>query len=255
MIIGIDLGTTNSCVAYIEGGEPVVIPNAEGSRTTPSMVAITEGGERLVGQIAKRQAITNPEHTVFATKRLIGRKFDNPELAEHLSRFPYEVVRAKNGDAWLHLRGKDYSPAEIASFILGKMKQTAEDYLGVPRSPKPSSPCPPTSTTPSARPPRTPAASPASTSCASSTSPPPRPSPTASSARAPSASPSTTSAGAPSTSPCSSSPRRVFEVRSTAGDTYLGGEDFDFRLIEYLLEQFERPRASICGPTRWPCSA
>ncbi len=130
MIIGIDLGTTNSCVAYIEGGEPVVIPNAEGSRTTPSMVAITEAGERLVGQIAKRQAITNPEHTVFASKRLIGRKVDSPELAEHLDRFPYRVVKSPNGDAWIHLRGKDYSPAEVGSFILAKMKQTAEDYLG-----------------------------------------------------------------------------------------------------------------------------
>ena len=130
MIIGIDLGTTNSCVSYIEGGEPVVIPNSEGSRTTPSMVAITESGERLVGQIAKRQAITNPEHTVFASKRLIGRKYNNPQLAEHLDRFPYQVVEAKNGDAWIHLRGKDYSPAEVASFILQKMKQTAEDYLG-----------------------------------------------------------------------------------------------------------------------------
>ncbi|MCB9538237.1 MAG: molecular chaperone DnaK [Myxococcales bacterium] len=130
MIIGIDLGTTNSCVAYIEGGEPVVIPNAEGSRTTPSMVAITESGERLVGQIAKRQAITNPEHTVFASKRLIGRKVDSPELAEHIDRFPYQVVKADNGDAWIHLRGKDYSPAEVGSFILSKMKQTAEDYLG-----------------------------------------------------------------------------------------------------------------------------
>ncbi len=130
MIIGIDLGTTNSCVAYIEGGEPVVIPNAEGSRTTPSMVAITESGERLVGQIAKRQAITNPEHTVFASKRLIGRKVDSPELAEHIDRFPYQVVKSDNGDAWIHLRGKDYSPAEVGSFILSKMKQTAEDYLG-----------------------------------------------------------------------------------------------------------------------------
>ncbi len=130
MIIGIDLGTTNSCVAYIEGGTPVIIPNAEGSRTTPSMVAITDSGERLVGQIAKRQAITNPEHTVFAAKRLIGRKADSEELKRHRDRFPYEIVAAANGDARVRLRGKDYSPAEISSFILAKMKQTAEEYLG-----------------------------------------------------------------------------------------------------------------------------
>ena len=130
MIIGIDLGTTNSCVAYIEGGDPVVIPNAEGSRTTPSMVAMTENGERLVGQIAKRQAITNPEHTVFASKRLIGRKASSPELDGQLERFPFAVVESDNGDAWVRLRDNDYSPAEIASFILTKMKQTAEDYLG-----------------------------------------------------------------------------------------------------------------------------
>ncbi|MCA9543801.1 MAG: Hsp70 family protein, partial [Myxococcales bacterium] len=130
MIIGIDLGTTNSCVAYIEGGEPLVIPNAEGSRTTPSMVAISESGERLVGQIAKRQAITNPQHTVFASKRLIGRKYNSPELVSQRERIPYDVVESPNGDAWIRLRDQDYSPAEVGSFILGKMKQTAEDYLG-----------------------------------------------------------------------------------------------------------------------------
>src|SRR5919197_3220914 len=129
-VIGIDLGTTNSCVAVMEGGEPVVIPNSEGSRTTPSMVGFTEAGERLVGQIAKRQAITNPEATVFAVKRLIGRKYDSEEVRKSISVSAYRIVAADNGDAWVELRGKRYSPAEISAMILSKMKQTAEDYLG-----------------------------------------------------------------------------------------------------------------------------
>src|SRR3954464_3024085 len=131
-VIGIDLGTTNSCVAVMEGGEPVVIPNSEGSRTTPSMVGFTESGERLVGQIAKRQAITNPEATVFAVKRLIGRKFDSDEVRKSVSVSAYRIIASDNGDAWVELRGKRYSPAEISAMILGKMKQTAEDYLGEP---------------------------------------------------------------------------------------------------------------------------
>ncbi|MCA9541406.1 MAG: Hsp70 family protein, partial [Myxococcales bacterium] len=239
MIIGIDLGTTNSCVAYIEGGEPVVIPNAEGSRTTPSMVALTESGERLVGQIAKRQAITNPEHTVFASKRLIGRKYDNPQLAEHLARFPYKVVKNANGDAWIHLRGKDYSPAEVASFILTKMKQTAEDYLGVEVHEA-------VITVPAYF----------------------------NDAQRQATKDACQIAGL-GTLKIINEPTAValaygfdkryrqriavydlgggtfdisvlelsdgvFEVCSTSGDTYLGGEDFDFRLIEYLLEEFSK---------------
>jgi molecular chaperone DnaK len=133
-VIGIDLGTTNSCVAVMEGGEPVVIPNSEGSRTTPSMVAITETGERLVGQIAKRQAVTNPENTVFAVKRLMGRRFDSPEAKKAISVSSFKVVASPNGDAWVEIRGKTYSPPEISSMVLAKMKQTAEDYLGEPVS-------------------------------------------------------------------------------------------------------------------------
>ena len=129
-VIGIDLGTTNSCVAVLEGGDPVVITNAEGSRITPSVVAITESGERLVGQIARRQAITNPENTIFAIKRLIGRRYDDPEVQKAAKVLPYKIVRADNGDAWVEIRGKKYSPAEISAFILAKMKQTAEDHLG-----------------------------------------------------------------------------------------------------------------------------
>ncbi len=129
-VIGIDLGTTNSCVAVMEAGEPNVIANVEGSRTTPSVVAFTDSGERLVGQIAKRQAITNPTNTVFAVKRLIGRKFDDPEVQRDLKILPYKIVRAENGDAHIEIRGRVYSPAEISSMVLTKMKQTAEEYLG-----------------------------------------------------------------------------------------------------------------------------
>ena len=129
-VIGIDLGTTNSCVAIMETGDPTVLANAEGSRTTPSVVAFTDSGERLVGQIARRQAITNPENTIFAVKRLIGRRADDPMVQKASKVLPYKVVRNENGDAWVEIRGKQYSPAEISAFILQKMKQTAEDYLG-----------------------------------------------------------------------------------------------------------------------------
>ncbi len=129
-VIGIDLGTTNSCVAIMSGGDPVVIANAEGSRTTPSVVGITDKNERLVGQIAKRQAITNPENTIFSVKRLMGRKFKSPEVQAAMKRLPYKVVEADNGDAHVELRGKRYSPPEVSAMILQKMRQTAEDYLG-----------------------------------------------------------------------------------------------------------------------------
>ena len=129
-VIGIDLGTTNSCVAIMEGGDPNVLANSEGSRTTPSVVAFTDSGERLVGQIARRQAITNPENTISAVKRLIGRRSDDPMVQKASSLLPYKIVRNENGDAWVEIRGKRYSPAEISAFILQKMKQTAEDYLG-----------------------------------------------------------------------------------------------------------------------------
>lgn len=129
-IIGIDLGTTNSCVAVMEGGTPTVIANQEGNRTTPSMVAFMDNGERLVGQVAKRQAITNSENTVYAVKRMIGRKYNSKEVQYDKSVSPFKITEASNGDAQLAIRGKNYSPAEISSMILTKMKQTAEDYLG-----------------------------------------------------------------------------------------------------------------------------
>ncbi|HEX6376998.1 MAG TPA: molecular chaperone DnaK [Allosphingosinicella sp.] len=129
-VIGIDLGTTNSCVAVMEGGKPKVVENAEGARTTPSIVAFSKDGERLVGQPAKRQAVTNPENTVFAVKRLIGRRFDDPITKKDTELVPYKISRGPNGDAWVSAGGKDYSPSQISAFILQKMKETAEAYLG-----------------------------------------------------------------------------------------------------------------------------
>jgi molecular chaperone DnaK len=129
-IIGIDLGTTNSCLSIMEGGEAKVITNPEGARTTPSIVGISDKGERLVGQIAKRQAITNPENTVFGVKRLIGRKYDSPEVQKDLKVLPYKIERAENGDVHINLRGKRYSPAEISSYILASLKKSAEEHLG-----------------------------------------------------------------------------------------------------------------------------
>src|SRR6476620_6021134 len=129
-VIGIDLGTTNSCVAVMDGSTPKVIENAEGARTTPSMVAFSKDGERLVGQPAKRQAVTNPEGTVFAVKRLIGRRWDDPMVEKDKHLVPYKIVKADNGDAWVEVQGKKYSPSEISAMILTKMKETAESYLG-----------------------------------------------------------------------------------------------------------------------------
>jgi molecular chaperone DnaK len=238
-VIGIDLGTTNSCVAVIDGGDPLVIPNAEGSRTTPSMVALTEGGERLVGQIAKRQAVTNPEHTVFAAKRLIGRKIDSEEIRTHLDRFPYKVVRSENGDAWVHLRGKDYSPAEVSSFVLSKMKQTAEDYLGEEVTDAVITV--PAYFNDSQRQATKDAGRIAGLNVLRIINEP--------------------TAAALAYGLEREGHQRIavydlgggtfdisvlemgnglFEVRATSGDTYLGGEDFDLRLIEFLLQEFEK---------------
>ena len=129
-VIGIDLGTTNSCVAIMDGAKPKVIENAEGGRTTPSMVAFTGDGERLVGQSAKRQAVTNPTDTLFAIKRLIGRTFDDPTTKKDIDMVPYSIVKADNGDAWVEASGEKYSPSQISAMILQKMKETAESYLG-----------------------------------------------------------------------------------------------------------------------------
>jgi len=199
-VIGIDLGTTNSCVAVMEGATPKVIENAEGMRTTPSIVAFTEDGERLTGQPAKRQAVTNPERTFFAVKRLIGRRYDDPMVEKDKKLVPYKIVRASNGDAWVEADGKQYSPSQISAFVLQKMKETAEVISGR-RSSRRSSPFRRISTTRSGRPPRTPARSPGWRSCASSMSRPRPRSPTGSTRRRPARSRSTTSAAARSISP------------------------------------------------------
>nr|KAF6447026.1 heat shock protein family A (Hsp70) member 9 [Rousettus aegyptiacus] len=129
-VVGIDLGTTNSCVAVMEGKQAKVLENAEGARTTPSVVAFTADGERLVGMPAKRQAVTNPNNTFYATKRLIGRRYDDPEVQKDIKNVPFKIVRASNGDAWVEAHGKLYSPSQIGAFVLMKMKETAENYLG-----------------------------------------------------------------------------------------------------------------------------
>src|SRR5262247_1790897 len=129
-VIGIDLGTTNSCVAIMEGKDVRVIENSEGARTTPSMVAFTDGGERLVGQSAKRQAVTNPSNTLYAIKRLIGRRYDDPMVSKDMGLVPYKIVKADNGDAWVESQGKKYSPSQVSAYILQKMKDTAESFLG-----------------------------------------------------------------------------------------------------------------------------
>ena len=129
-IIGIDLGTTNSCVSVMENGKPKVIENAEGARTTPSIIAYMEDGEVLVGAAAKRQAVTNPKNTLYGVKRLIGRRFEEPMVQKDIGMVPYSIVKAKNGDAWIKVRDKDISAPEISAQVLIKMKKTAEDYLG-----------------------------------------------------------------------------------------------------------------------------
>ena len=129
-IIGIDLGTTNSCVAIMEGSQAKVLENAEGARTTPSVVAFTDDKEKLIGQPAKRQAVTNPENTIFAVKRLIGRNFEDPTVKKDIEAAPIKIVNSEKGDAWIEARGEKYSPSQISAFILQKMKETAEKYLG-----------------------------------------------------------------------------------------------------------------------------
>ena len=129
-VIGIDLGTTNSCVAIMEGSQAKVIENVEGARTTPSVVAFLDKEEKLVGQPAKRQAVTNPENTIFASKRLIGRVFDDASVKKDVEKVPFKIVKSEKGEAWVEGKGKQYSPSQISAFILQKMKETAEKYLG-----------------------------------------------------------------------------------------------------------------------------
>ena len=129
-VIGIDLGTTNSCVAIMDGTQAKVLENAEGARTTPSVVAFTDGDEKLIGQPAKRQAVTNPENTIFAVKRLVGRNFSDATVKKDLETAPFKIINSEKGDAWIEAKGQKYSPSQISAFILQKMKETAEKYLG-----------------------------------------------------------------------------------------------------------------------------
>ena len=238
-IIGIDLGTTNSCVAIMEGGDAKVITNPEGGRTTPSIVAVSEGGERMVGQIAKRQAITNPENTVFAVKRLIGRKFNSPEVQKDKTILPYLIKEAENGDVRIDLRGKLHSPAEISSFILAHIKKYAEDYLGEPVTDAVITV--PAYFNDSQRQATKDAGKIAGLNVQRIIN-----EPTAASLaygldkRSEEKIAVFDLGGGTFDISILEIGEGVFEVKATNGDTHLGGEDFDLRLIDYLADEFKK---------------
>ncbi len=239
-IIGIDLGTTNSCVAVMEaGGEVKIITNAEGGRTTPSIVALTESGERIVGQAAKRQAVTNPENTVFGVKRLIGRKFNSKEVQDDISVLPYKIEAAPNGDTRINLRGKQYSPAEISSFILANIKKTAEDYLG--EEVKEAVITVPAYFNDSQRQATKDAGKIAGLEVKRIIN-----EPTAASLaygldkKGEEKIAVFDLGGGTFDVSVLEIGDGVFEVKSTAGDTHLGGEDFDLRIIDYIADEFKK---------------
>ena len=238
-IIGIDLGTTNSCVAIMEGGEAKVITNPEGGRTTPSIVAISEKGERLVGQIAKRQSITNPENTVFGVKRLIGRKYDSPEVQKDVQVLPYKIERAENGDVHIGLRAKHYSPAEISSYILAKIKKAAEEHLGEKVSDAVITV--PAYFNDSQRQATKDAGKIAGLNVLRIIN-----EPTAASLaygldkKAEGTIAVFDLGGGTFDISILEIGDSVFEVKATSGDTHLGGEDFDLRLIDYLADEFKK---------------
>ena len=236
-VIGIDLGTTNSCVAVMEGSAPKVVENAEGARTTPSQVAFTKDGERLVGQPAKRQAVTNPENTIFAVKRLIGRGFSDPLTQKDAALVPYKIVKGNNGDAWVGAGGEDYSPSQISAFILQKMKETAEAYLGEKVTQAVITV--PAYFNDAQRQATKDAGQIAGLEVLRIIN-----EPTAAALaygldkdRATRRSRFTIWAAARSTSRSSKLGDGVFEVKSTNGDTFLGGEDFDTKLVEFLAAE------------------
>ena len=239
-IIGIDLGTTNSCVAVMEGSSAVVIANAEGARTTPSVVAVTDSKERLVGQIAKRQAVTNPKNTIFAVKRLIGRKYDSEEVNRAKKVLPYELVSAKNGDAWVKLAGEDKSPQEISAMILGKMKQAAEDYLG--ETVTDAVITVPAYFNDAQRQATKDAGKIAGLNVQRIIN---EPTAAALSYGVEKSGGEKTIAvfdlgGGTFDISILELAEGVFEVKSTNGDTYLGGEDFDLRIVDYLADEFKK---------------
>jgi molecular chaperone DnaK len=238
-VIGIDLGTTNSCVAVMEGSTPKVIENAEGARTTPSIVAFTDDGERLVGQPAKRQAVTNPERTFFAIKRLIGRTFDDPMTKKDMGLVPYKIVRGNNGDAWVTADGKQYSPSQISAFILQKMKETAEAHLGTPVTQAVITV--PAYFNDAQRQATKDAGKIAGLEVLRIINEP--------TAAALAYGLDKKKAGTIAVYDLGGGTfdvsileigDGVFEVKSTNGDTFLGGEDFDMRLVEYLAEEFRK---------------
>jgi molecular chaperone DnaK len=238
-IIGIDLGTTNSCVAIMEGSQPRVIENAEGARTTPSIVAFTEGGERLVGQPAKRQAVTNAENTLFAVKRLIGRRHSDPTVAKDKGMVPYEIVEGGNGDAWVKARGEKYSPSQVSAFILQKMKETAEGYLGEPVTKAVITV--PAYFNDAQRQATKDAGKIAGLEVLRIINEPTA----AALAYGLDKSADKTIAvfdlgGGTFDISILEISDGLFEVKSTNGDTFLGGEDFDMRLVEYLADEFKK---------------
>ena len=241
-VIGIDLGTTNSCVAIMDGASPKVVENAEGARTTPSMVAFTQDGERLVGQPAKRQAVTNPDNTLFAVKRLIGRRFDDPMVTKDQDMVPFAIVEGKNGDAWVESRGEKYSPSQISAFILQKMKETAESYLG--ETVDQAVITVPAYFNDAQRQATKDAGKIAGLEVLRIINEPTA----AALAYGLDKDTSKTIAvydlgGGTFDISVLEIDEGLFEVKSTNGDTFLGGEDFDLRLVEYLADEFKKENA------------
>jgi len=238
-VIGIDLGTTNSCIAIMDGKQAKVIENAEGARTTPSMVAFTEDGERLVGQPAKRQAVTNPENTLFAVKRLIGRRYDDPTAKKDKEMVPYRIVEGKNGDAWVEARGEKYSPSQISAYVLQKMKETAESYLG--ETVEKAVITVPAYFNDSQRQATKDAGRIAGLEVLRIINEPTA----AALAYGLDKDTSKTIAvydlgGGTFDISILEIDEGLFEVKSTNGDTFLGGEDFDLRLVDYLADEFKK---------------
>ena len=238
-IIGIDLGTTNSCVAVMDGKDPKVIENAEGARTTPSMVAFTDDGERLVGQAAKRQGVTNPENTLFSIKRLIGRTFDDPMTEKDIEMVPYAIVKSDSGDAWVKAQGETYAPSQVSAFILQKMKETAESYLGEPVTEAVITV--PAYFNDAQRQATKDAGKIAGLEVKRIINEPTA----AALAYGLDTNKASTIAvfdlgGGTFDISVLELGDGVFEVKSTNGDTFLGGEDFDMRLVEYLADEFKK---------------
>ncbi len=254
-VIGIDLGTTNSCVAIMDGGQPKVIENAEGARTTPSIVAFTKDGERLVGQSAKRQAVTNPEHTFFAIKRLIGRKFEDPMTQKDVGMVPYNIIKADNGDAWVAGRDSEkLSPSQISAYTLQKMKETAEAYLGEKVSQAVITV--PAYFNDAQRQATKDAGRIAGLEVLRIINEP--------TAAALAYGLDKKQAGTIAVYDLGGGTfdisileigDGVFEVKATNGDTFLGGEDFDMRIVDFLLTSSRRNRALTCARIALRCSA